>query len=436
MDRRLLLLLGLELRLRLGCEVRLDPLGPAPAPAPAARGLGLLRRTGPVPSRRLGIDNHPPASSAARSALATAGAACGTRAVAPVVAGGGTRLGAWPAGQGPTVPAARTGPRAAIATGAAGTRTALAWTALTLAARPRAAVAPGTGRAAPARPIALPLPAAGPALPAAFLWRWGVLKNPRTAPGRTGPPDRLTGGRLGRPRDLPLRPVTGGRRAAVGRLLRTTRRGLLPSGAPAPLRAAAGSLMPAGTGGLLARGLLPAGPRGLLRAAAAGLLRFGARGLLARRLPASASRGALRLGLPAPGLPRLGLRATLSRRGLRCRGRRLAVGLPCCLRAVARGLLRRDLRLIGGRAVAEGARGLGLFDARGRGSHPEAGLLEDGQGLLRGDSSLLCYLVDALLCHSRTKSMVSCCTVTGARNERASGRPDPSVSAHSGRPHT
>jgi hypothetical protein len=44
--------------------------------------------------------------------------------------------------------------------------------------------------------------------------------------------------------------------------------------------------------------------------------------------------------------------------------------------------------------------------------------------------------VDALLCHSRTKSMVSCFTVTGARNERARARPPAISAAHSGRLHT
>jgi hypothetical protein len=43
--------------------------------------------------------------------------------------------------------------------------------------------------------------------------------------------------------------------------------------------------------------------------------------------------------------------------------------------------------------------------------------------------SLLCYLVDALLCHAVMKSKVSCCTVTGARKARASGRLLPSLAA-------
>jgi hypothetical protein len=44
--------------------------------------------------------------------------------------------------------------------------------------------------------------------------------------------------------------------------------------------------------------------------------------------------------------------------------------------------------------------------------------------------------VDAFLRHSRTKSMVSCWTVTGARNAPASGLTAASPSAHSGRLHT
>ena len=338
------------------------------------------------------IDDHPPAPSAARSALASAGSTCGARAVASVASRGGTRLGARSAWQRPTIPAAGAGPRAALATGSALTRTTLA-----LAAGAWAAVAAGTAGAAPARTIALSLAAARPALLAAFLWWWGVLKNPRAAPGGTGPPNRLTRGWLGRPRDLPRRPVARGRRAAVGRLLRSSPRCPLSSRA-APARLAAGGPLPSGAGGLLF-----AGVRGLLRPAACGLL---------------PSR--------APGL-RLGTRAGSGRRG------RLAVSLRCGRRAVAAGL---RLRRLCARAVAEGACGLGLLDARGRGGHPEPGLLEDGQGFLRGDSSLLRYLVDALLCHSRTKSMVSSWTVTGARNDRVSGRPGPSVSAHSGRRHT
>jgi hypothetical protein len=244
-------LLGLELRLRLGREVRLDPLGPAPAPAPAARGLGLLRRTGTVPSRRLGIDDDASTPPAARSALAATGSTRGTRAVAPLAAGGRTRLGVWPPGQRPTVPAAWAGPRAAIATGAAGTRTAGALPALAWSARARAAVATGSARAATARPIALALAATRPALLAAFLWWWGVLKNPRPAPRGTGPPDLLAGRRLGRGRDLPLWPATCVGWPAVGRLLRASARCLLPSSTPAPLRPAAGGLLPSGARGLL-----------------------------------------------------------------------------------------------------------------------------------------------------------------------------------------
>jgi hypothetical protein len=44
--------------------------------------------------------------------------------------------------------------------------------------------------------------------------------------------------------------------------------------------------------------------------------------------------------------------------------------------------------------------------------------------------------VDTLSCHWRTKSMVSCCTVTGARKARASALPAARLSAHSGRSHT
>jgi hypothetical protein len=40
--------------------------------------------------------------------------------------------------------------------------------------------------------------------------------------------------------------------------------------------------------------------------------------------------------------------------------------------------------------------------------------------------------VDALLCHAVMKSKVSCCTDTGARNARASGRLMPSLAAQSG----
>jgi hypothetical protein len=279
-------LLGLELRLRLGREVRLDPLGPAPAPAPAARGLGLLRRTGTVPSRGLGIDDDAPTSAAARSTLASAGSTCGARAVAPLAVGGRTRLGAWPPGQGPTVPAAWAGPRAAIATGAAGTRTAGALPALAGSARPRAAVATGSARAATARPIALALAAARPALLAAFLWWWGVLKNPRPAPRGTGPPDLLAGRRLGRGRDLPLWPATCVGWPAVGRLLRASARCLLPSSTPAPLRPAAGGLLPSGARGLLpsgARGLLPSGARGLLTARARSAFGLRTRATLSRR---------------------------------------------------------------------------------------------------------------------------------------------------------
>jgi hypothetical protein len=51
-------------------------------------------------------------------------------------------------------------------------------------------------------------------------------------------------------------------------------------------------------------------------------------------------------------------------------------------------------------AVVEGASGVGFLDAGRVGLHPEAGLLQDGHGLLRGDPPLLRYLVNALLCHS------------------------------------
>ena len=88
------------------------------------------------------------------------------------------------------------------------------------------------------------------------------------------------------------------------------------------------------------------------------------------------------------------------------------------------------------RAVAKRLRGVALFHARGSSGHAKAGLLENLQGLLRGDPSLFSYLVDALLCHSVMKSKVSCCTITGARKARASGRLMPSLAAHSGLPQT
>jgi hypothetical protein len=44
--------------------------------------------------------------------------------------------------------------------------------------------------------------------------------------------------------------------------------------------------------------------------------------------------------------------------------------------------------------------------------------------------------VDALLCHSQTKSKVSCWTFTGARKARASGLPPARLVAHSWRAHT
>ena len=134
---------------------------------------------------------------------------------------------------------------------------------------------------------------------------------------------------------------------------------------------------------------------------------------------------------------RLGLRAVTLGFGLRAAGLRIA-GLRAALRLRAVGLRGCLLRLRGGlrrrrsRSVAERLRCVGLFHARcGRG-HAKAGLLENLQGLLRGDPSLFSYLVDALLCHSVMKSKVSCCTVTGARKVRASGRPVPSLAAQSG----
>ena len=92
----------------------------------------------------------------------------------------------------------------------------------------------------------------------------------------------------------------------------------------------------------------------------------------------------------------------------------------------------------GGRAgsVAERARGLILLDARCCHLHVEAGLSQDLQSFLTGDAAFLRYLVDALLCHWRTKSMVSCFTVTGARSDRARARPPAISAAHSGRTHT
>jgi hypothetical protein len=84
---------------------------------------------------------------------------------------------------------------------------------LARAALPRAAVASRPAGAAPARPIALTLAAAAlPALGAALLRRWSVLKNSRAASGGTRPPNRLARRRLGWRRNLALAAV-----AALGR---------------------------------------------------------------------------------------------------------------------------------------------------------------------------------------------------------------------------
>jgi hypothetical protein len=58
-------------------------------------------------------------------------------------------------------------------------------------------------------------------------------------------------------------------------------------------------------------------------------------------------------------------------------------------------------------SVAERSGGLLLLDARGSHLHVEAGAAQDLQRFLAGYAPLFRYLVDALLCHSRTKSMVS-----------------------------
>jgi hypothetical protein len=100
------------------------------------------------------------------------------------------------------------------------------------------------------------------------------------------------------------------------------------------------------------------------------------------------------------------------------------------------GLLRLRGRLCCTRAVRERLGGIGLVHAGRSGRHLEPGLLENGQGILRGDSSFLRYLVDALLCHAVMNSKVSCVTVTGARKLRASGRPLSRLAAHCGLPQT
>jgi hypothetical protein len=383
----------------------------------------LLGRSGAVPSRCLGIDDDPPAPSAAGSALASARAACGTRAVAPLAAGRGAPFGTRAAGLRAAVAAAGAASGPPIATRSAGTRatlarsslarSSLAGASLARASLARAAIASRAAGAAPTLSIALTLAAATrAALGAALLRRWSVLKNSRAASGGTRPPNRLARRRLGRPRHLTLAAIVAVGRAPVARLLRPAR--LLPAAAR-PLGPPAG-----GAGPLSGRSLLTA---------SAGLPRTTTRCLLCATARLCTTAGSLLpccvggLSAAFPG-PRAG------------RGRRLAVGRRRRLGAVARSVLRRGLRRFGRGAVAEGAGGLRLLDARGGCGDPKAGLLEDGQGLLRGDPSLLGYLVDALLCHSRTKSMVSCCTITGARNERASGSPDDNLSAHSAWPHT
>ena len=89
-----------------------------------------------------------------------------------------------------------------------------------------------------------------------------------------------------------------------------------------------------------------------------------------------------------------------------------------------------------GGAVAKGPRGVGLLHAGGGDLHFEARFAQDLQGLLAGDAPFFRYLVNALLCHSQTNSMVSCWTVTELRNARASGRPSANLFAHCGRSHT
>jgi len=83
----------------------------------------------------------------------------------------------------------------------------------------------------------------------------------------------------------------------------------------------------------------------------------------------------------------------------------------------------RTLRLGRGRVrIAEGTGDGSLVDARSRSLDVEAGALQDRDDLLARDPALFGYLMDALLCHSWTKSMVSCGSSTAARKARASAR--------------
>ena len=172
----------------------------------------------------------------------------------------------------------------------------------------------------------------------------------------------------------------------------------------------------------------------------------GGRLLRGRRLPVAA--GGLRVDHHAaaapppppppaspPRAPRVGRARPRRRRVARLRGA-VAVAAGCAALGVlpaGRGAVpgrRGGLRLgrgrrggLGGRAgaVGEGARDV-VPRRRWRQPPSRRGRpLEHGEDLLAGDPLLLRYLVNALLCHRRTKSMVSCSTVTGARNDRASG---------------
>src|SRR4051794_18013102 len=174
LDGRVLLLLGLELRPRLGLEIGLDPLGPAPAAAPAARRLGLLGRPGAISPGGLGVDHHSPA---------TASAATAATALASTAARG---------------PRAATGAAALVALG-------------TLTAGAGAGLA---GAAVGARAAA----AGGGALGLALLGRRGVLKDARAAALGAGAPHGLA---VGRPNVGPRlrRPGGAARALAVATIL-------------------------------------------------------------------------------------------------------------------------------------------------------------------------------------------------------------------------
>jgi hypothetical protein len=340
LGRRLLLLLGLQPRLRLGLEIGLDPLGPAPASAPAARRLGLLGRRGALAPGGLRVDDD----------------------AAPATA------------------AATTGAATFAATAAAGTRSARALTAGSAGTLARAVIGPGGSRTAvaarPVRPVCARAAGAAAALGAALLRRGSVLKNSRTPALGACAPNRLTLGRLN--------VGTRGRRSALS---------LRPTWSLTALTIALSRRL---RGGLLGRGLS--------RGAALGSGRPTVRGIGGR------SRIRLRSGSLRPPLR---LRGRLAGLRVRLRGRGLRAG-----------------------SVAERSCGLLLLDARGGDLHVEAGFAQDLEGLLAGDAPFLRYLVDALLCHSQTKSMVSCFTDTDARNARSSGRPPTRLAAHSGWMHT